>query len=227
MVTRLNESNYGYTSSAQSVWNELYVDPDTNKIYEDYLADNVDIWLFNTESLYNELKNKRRKSYSIVYEALLSLFQSNVNDNLYPKKVRITSEMVQSWFRKHNADFKAILKPVVDKVEEERQEFTTESKLSIKENNNGNYDKYRLVDYFDVWGNEEDGFEVNNLAVIEDDITISDDATEQDILDLLYNMEYLNTKDPSKINVEMFDPDMIELFDAKTECPICRLERVY
>lgn len=229
MVTRLNESNYGYTSSAQSVWNELYVDPDTNKIYEDYLADNVDIWLFNTESLYNELKNKRRKSYSIVYEALLSLFQSNVNDNLYPKKVRITSEMVQSWFRKHNADFKAVLKPVVDKVEEERQELNSadySESVSIKENANGT-DKYRLVDYFDVWGNEEDGFEVNNLAVIENDITISDDATEQDILDLLYNMEYLNTKDPSKINVEMFDPDMIELFDAKTECPICRLERVY
>jgi hypothetical protein len=156
---------------------------------------------------------------------MLDLFQTNVNDNLYPKKVRITSEMVQSWFRKHNADFKAILKPVVDKVEEERQEFTTESKLNIKENNNNGYNKYRLVDYFDVWGNEEDGFEVNNLAVIEDGITISDDATEQDILDLLYNMEYLNTKDPSKINVEMFDPDMIELFDASNDCPICRLER--
>lgn len=225
----LKEKDLGYTSSAQSVWNELYVDPDTNKIYEDYLADNVDIWLFNTESLYNELKNKRRKSYSIVYEAMLDLFQSNVNDNLYPKKVRVTSEMVQRWFKKHNADFKAILKPVVDKVEEERQELNSadySESVSIKENANGT-DKYRLVDYFDVWGNEEDGFEVNNLAVIEDGITISDDATEQDILDLLYNMEYLNTKDPSKINVEMFDPDMIELFDAKTECPICRLERIY
>lgn len=123
----LKEKDLGYTSSAQSVWNELYVDPDTNKIYEDYLVDSVDMWLFNTESLYNELKNKRRKSYSIVYEALLSLFQSNVNDNLYPKKVRITSEMVQSWFRKHNADFKVVLKPVVDKVEEERQEMFSEN----------------------------------------------------------------------------------------------------
>ena len=123
----LKEKDSGYTSSAQSVWNELYVDTDTNKIYEDYLADSVDMWLFNTESLYNELKNKRRKSYSIVYEALLSLFQSNVNDNLYPKKVRVTSEMVQSWFRKHNADFKVVLKPVVDKVEEERQEMFSEN----------------------------------------------------------------------------------------------------
>ena len=131
----LKEKDLGYTSSAQSVWNELYVDPDTNKIYEDYLVDSVDMWLFNTESLYNELKNKRRKSYSIVYEALLSLFQSNVNDNLYPKKVRITSEMVQSWFRKNNVDFKVVLKPVVDKVEEERQEFTTES-IKLEESDN-------------------------------------------------------------------------------------------
>lgn len=88
-------------------------------------------------------------------------------------------------------------------------------------------DKYRLVDYFDVWGNEEDGYEVNDLAIIADDITIADDATEQDILDFLYNMKYLNTNDLSKINVEMFDPDMIELFDANTEYPICRLERIY
>lgn len=125
MVTRLNESNYGYTSSVQSVLDELYVE--NGQIIENYLADNVDMWLFNTQKLYNQLKNNRRKSYSIVYEAMLDLFQSNVNDNLYPKKVRITSEMVQSWFRKHNADFKAILKPVVDKVEEERQEMFSEN----------------------------------------------------------------------------------------------------
>lgn len=37
--------------------------------------------------------------------------------------------MVQSWFKKHNADFKAILKPVVDKVEEDRKEIFGESKL--------------------------------------------------------------------------------------------------
>ena len=33
--------------------------------------------------------------------------------------------------------------------------------------------KYDLVDYFDVWGNEEDGFEVNNLAIVENDLLVS------------------------------------------------------
>lgn len=228
MVTRLNESDYGYTSSVQSVLDELYVE--NGQIIENYLADNVDLWLFNTQKLYNELKNNRRKSYSIVYEAMLDLFQSNVNDNLYPKKVRVTSEMVQRWFKKHNADFKAILKPVVDKVEEERQELNSadySESMSIKENAANGTNKYRLVDYFDVWGNEEDGYEVNNLTTIADDIIITDDATEQDILDLLYSMEYLNTKDLSKIDIEWFDPDMIELSDASNGCPICRLERIY
>ena len=128
----IKERNLGYTSSAQSVWNELYVDPDTDKIYDTYLTDNVDIYLFNTRKLYDEIKNKRRKSYSVVYEALLSLFQTNVDDYLYPKKVMVTSEMVQSWFKKHNADFKEILKPVVDKVDEYRQEIFGEG-VTLKE----------------------------------------------------------------------------------------------
>ena len=419
----IKEKNLGYTSSAQSVWDDLYIDSYSNKIDEKYLADSVDIWLYNTRRLYDEIKNKRRKAYSVVYEALLSLFQTNVDDNLEGKKVKVTSEMVKDWFKKHNADFKEILKPVVDKVEESRQEmfgessfskrnnkkspikerikgdyvldrkdifddedsitearelhtwsvtyngkgnkakthmvdapdayeanrkarrelgisyndiedvtmvenksidesiendygetlyrfivgngtyqtdvyyaygynegdaldkvidyleragsnsiytfdeveneglyddeyvvggnhgvalrhygefrietpdsddtsdgeFITESKSSIKESKD-NYNKYKLVDYYDVWGNEEDGFEVNDIAVIADDIVISDDADEQDILDLLYDMEYLNTKDPNKVYVNMSDFDMIELFDASNDCPIGRLERIW
>lgn len=105
-------------------------------------------------------------------------------------------------------------------------QFITESKSSIKESKD-NYNKYKLVDYYDVWGNEEDGFEVNDIAVIADDVVISDDADEQDILDLLYNMEYLNTKDPNKVYVNMSDFDMMELFDATNDCPIGRLERIW
>lgn len=118
----IKESNKGYTSSVQGVLDEIYVDENGN-LYDDYLADSVDIYLFNTRRLYDEIKNTRRKSYSIAYEAMLDLFQTNVNDNLYPKKVYITSDMVKRWFAKHGADFKEILKPVVEKIDEERKEM--------------------------------------------------------------------------------------------------------
>ena len=130
----IKERNLGYTSSAQSVWDDLYVDSYSNKIDEKYLADSVDLWLYNTYSLYNEIGNRRRKAYSVVYEALLSLLQTNVDDNLEGKKVRVTSEMVKGWFKKHNADFKEILKPVVDTVEESRQEMFDESSFSKRNN---------------------------------------------------------------------------------------------
>lgn len=418
----IKERNLGYTSSAQSVWDDLYVDSYSNKIDEKYLADSVDLWLYNTYSLYNEIGNRRRKAYSVVYVALLSLFQTNVDDNLEGKKVRVTSEMVKGWFKKHNADFKEILKPVVDTVEESRQEmfdessfskrnnkkspikertkgdyvldrkdifddedsitearqmhtwsvtytgkgnkakthmvdapdayeanrkarrelgiaytdidditmvenkkvtesieneygetlyrfvigsgtyqsyvfyaygyneqdaldkiidklereqanniytldeiensdfyedeyviggnhgvalvhygvfridtpnnddtsdgeFITENKSSVRESADS-YNKYKLVDYFDVWGNLEDGYEVNNLAVVADDIVLSDDVTDQEILDFLENMGYLTTNDLNKIEVISWDSDFIELFEIETGCPICRLERI-
>lgn len=96
----------------------------------------------------------------------------------------------------------------------------------IRESDNSNYSKWRLIDYFDVWGNEQDSYEVNDLGVVEDDIVISDDSTEQDILDFLFNIGYLKTKDINKIDVVWEDPDFIELFDKSTFYPIGRLEKI-
>ena len=89
-----------------------------------------------------------------------------------------------------------------------------------------NYNKYKLVDYFDVWGNEEEGYEVNNLAVIADDIVMSDDRTNQEILDFLVDIGYLVTNDLNKIEV-VDDGDVIEFFEIETGCPIGRLERIW
>lgn len=84
------------------------------------------------------------------------------------------------------------------------------------------YTKYRLIDYFDVWGNEEDGFEVNNLACIEENIIISDDSTNEDIINYLFKICYLNTNDCSLFEVEN-NWDMIEI-SLKNGFPVCRLE---
>lgn len=52
------------------------------------------------------------------------------------------------------------------------------------------YNTYDLIDYFDVWGNEEDGWEVNNQCKV-DEITISDDVTDEEILKYLKDIGYL------------------------------------
>lgn len=45
--------------------------------------------------------------------------------------------------------------------------------------------KWRLINYFDVWGNAEEGWEVNNQCIEAEDIHISDEATDKDICEYL------------------------------------------
>lgn len=94
----------------------------------------------------------------------------------------------------------------------------------VGHNDPGKY--FDLVDYFDVWGNEEDGWEVNDQAVVENDIWISDDTTERELLEFLAGF-YLNPSAVDKCVVEWNDPDFIEIFDADTYMPICRLQASY
>ena len=84
---------------------------------------------------------------------------------------------------------------------------------------------YRLIDYFDVWGNEEDGWEVNNLGPIEDDIIFVDDVSDQEILDYLIDtVGWLSPDARNKVRVESWDPDFIEFFVDDTDMPLGRLE---
>ena len=83
---------------------------------------------------------------------------------------------------------------------------------------------YKLINYFDVWGNEEDGFEVNNCCAEFDDLIIAESAIDNDIIDYLYNIGFLNNNDYTKFTVESFDADFIEIFASENMYPICRLE---
>lgn len=141
----LQEVNKGYTASVQSVLDDLYVD--NGKIIEDYLVNNIDLFLFNTYELYNEIKNKRRKSYSIAYEAMLDLFQINVDDYLDGNKVRVTSDMVKRWLNKYGVDFKQLLVPIVEKIDEKRADIFGEN-IKLKEtwlDNEDNLDSGDIV----------------------------------------------------------------------------------
>lgn len=87
--------------------------------------------------------------------------------------------------------------------------------------------KYRLVDYFDVWGNEEDGFEVNNLCYLDDiKVEINEDSTHKNIIDILKEQNYLEkTVKVSDFDI-MDDFEFIEFSSAENGMPLFRLELV-
>lgn len=84
---------------------------------------------------------------------------------------------------------------------------------------------YELINYFDVWGNEEDGFTVNNARVEARDIKIADDATDDDIINCLQLSGYLNTNETSLFEIE--DSGVfIDIFAKEIGMPLYSLRRI-
>lgn len=81
---------------------------------------------------------------------------------------------------------------------------------------------YSLINYFDVWGNEKDGWEINNQCIEFDDLIITDDATDKDIITYLKEIGFLNTNDMRKIVVEN-QGCYIEIYAKKGLKPVCTL----
>lgn len=128
MIKLIKEVDKGYSRQVYQALDDSFKDSD-GKAELVYISDAVDMWLFNTKKLYDEIFNKRRKATSIAYEALIDLFQDTVDG--YDVKVRVTSEMVKQWFKRAGLSYIDALKPVVDKIEEEREEAFSK-KESVK-----------------------------------------------------------------------------------------------
>lgn len=83
-------------------------------------------------------------------------------------------------------------------------------------------DTYKVVHYFDVWGNAKDGFEVNNLAEV-GEITVEDYTSVKEIIQALKAIDFL----APHVRTNMFevynDYEMIE-FSRKNGKPFFRLE---
>lgn len=86
---------------------------------------------------------------------------------------------------------------------------------------------YSLINYFDVWGNAKDGWEVNNLCTEKTGITITDDASEKDILNCLKLIGFLTTSDKRKVRIDTTDGDMMEIYAIKGMQPLGRLQKEY
>ena len=123
---QVTEANKGYSSAVYQALDDTYVSEWDGKVDPDFIADNVELFIWNTKEYYDEIFNTRRPAHSVAYSGLLGLFQLNVTD--YDVNVRITSEMVKQWLKKHGIDYVKLLKPIVDKIEEERAERKAESK---------------------------------------------------------------------------------------------------
>ena len=85
--------------------------------------------------------------------------------------------------------------------------------------------KYQLIDYFDVWGNEKDGYEVNNMCVEEENIWLDDDITPKEILEWLRKNQFLTTSDLRVLAVEDLG-EIIEIYQRKGMYPLYSLRRV-
>lgn len=85
---------------------------------------------------------------------------------------------------------------------------------------------YKLIDYFDVWGNAIDGWEVNDLTTVEDDIVIAEDLTDEEIIDFLIQINYLCSLAKGNVYLESQDNEMIEIINKEDDCPIGRLEMI-
>ena len=85
--------------------------------------------------------------------------------------------------------------------------------------------KYKIVNYFDVWGNEDDGWEVNDLCY-SGEIELSEDFKNDEILEELKDVGFLRddvTMD--MLEIDWSDEYFIEIFQADNYRPICRIEK--
>ena len=78
---------------------------------------------------------------------------------------------------------------------------------------------WTVTNYFDVWGNAEDGWEVNNQCIEFDDLVITENATNKDICQYLVDRNLLTTSDMRKLYIENLG-DRFEIYEKKGMKPL-------
>ena len=83
---------------------------------------------------------------------------------------------------------------------------------------------YKLIDYFDVWGNETDGYEVNDKIDTNITLEIPYDVTDEELISKLVNVGFLgNNATVENVRIEWSDETFCELFEMGTYLPLCCL----
>ena len=87
----------------------------------------------------------------------------------------------------------------------------------------------RLINHYDVWGNQKEGYEVNDSSITGIVITVEDTDTDKDIINKLidegfFTPQVYNSKKTIKVKVELENlGEDIEIIEKKTGKPIASL----
>ena len=86
--------------------------------------------------------------------------------------------------------------------------------------------KFQLVDYYDVWGNEAEGWDINGISREDVYVNLVFDNTDDEVIEKLIEVGYLNADAVDDVNVDWLDDTMIELTAKENGFPLGRLEKV-
>lgn len=106
------------------------------KIDVEWLNNDIELNIYNTKYLYDMAINPRRQAHTVAFTGLIETLNNRIgNDNL-------TGQQVKAGFSKLGLDYKEVLKPVVEYIEERRQEDLEENKEIKTENVNTNINDF-------------------------------------------------------------------------------------
>ena len=86
------------------------------------------------------------------------------------------------------------------------------------------YYRLKLINYFDVWGNKKDGWDVNNACVEWDDVWTSD-LDNKTLLKILKNTDFLRKNVRiNQIDFDWIGPECCEISVRRNLYPLGRIE---
>lgn len=121
----LTEAKTGVDSAVETIMS-LHKDGNEEELDEQWLNDDIQLTIQNTEELANAITNNRRPTTSVAYQGLLQALNNR-------SEVPLTGNQIQAAFKKLGLDFKQVIKPTVDWLNEEREELKQESKVTVEQ----------------------------------------------------------------------------------------------
>lgn len=121
----LTEAKTGVDSAVETIMS-LHKDGNEEELDEQWLNDDIQLTIQNTEELANAITNNRRPTTSVAYQGLLQTLNNR-------SEVPLTGNQIQAAFKKLGLDFKQVIKPTVDWLNEEREELKQESKATVEQ----------------------------------------------------------------------------------------------
>ena len=121
----LTEAKTGVDSAVETIMS-LHKDGNENELDEQWLNNDIQLTIQNTEELANAITNNRRPTTSVAYQGLLQALNNR-------SEVPLTGNQIQSAFKKLGLDFKQVIKPTVDWLNEEREELKQEGKATTEQ----------------------------------------------------------------------------------------------